>query len=246
MNRTDASRRASLRRARVLATVAAAGAALLLAGCAGSSGSATPPTPLDPAEVAGVWADTSETPAPSLMLAPDGSLTGTDGCNRLTGTWELDDDGTIEFGDFAATRMACEGVDTWLSGAEDATVSGTTMTVFGAKDREIGTLERTGDADAIAASAAFVGTWGPNDASQPHLVIADDGRFSGGDGCNALVGGWQVDDEGIEFESTATTLMACPGATQQLGMLHSATVDGDSLTVLDEAGEVLIVLERTA
>jgi heat shock protein HslJ len=246
MNRPDASRSRASRRGPLLALVTAA-AALLLAGCAGSPAAAPSPTaaPLDDAAVAGIWVDASATPSPTLMLAPDGTATGTDGCNRLTGTWELDGD-VVEFGAFAATRMFCEGVDDWLSGAASATISGSEMTVLGEKGKKLGTLERTGDADAIAAGAAFVGTWGTNDASQPHLVITEDGRFSGGDGCNALVGSWELDDEGIDFESTATTLMACPGATQQLGALDSATVDGDSLTVLDEAGNVLVVLPRTA
>ncbi|MGX5696223.1 META domain-containing protein [Agromyces soli] len=235
------------RRRRILEIVtAAATAALLLAGCAGSPGAAPTPTPeLDEAAVAGIWVDESATPSPALMLAPDGTATGTDGCNRLTGTWQLDGD-VVEFGAFAATRMFCEGVDDWLSGAASATVSGSEMTVLGAKGKKLGTLERTGDADAMAASAAFVGTWGINDASQPHLVITEDGRFSGGDGCNALVGSWELDDDGIGFESTATTLMACPGTTPQLGALDSATVDGDSLTVLDDAGNVIVVLPRTA
>ena len=75
-----------------------------------------------------------------LELAEDGGLTGSDGCNQLTGSWEVD--GTeVDFGDLAATMMACEDVDTWLSGAESATVDGDEMTVLGAGrqgDRDLG------------------------------------------------------------------------------------------------------------
>ena len=39
--------------------------------------------------------------------------------------------------------MACEDVDTWLSGAESATVDGDEMTVLGEGDKEIGTLEKS-------------------------------------------------------------------------------------------------------
>ena len=84
------------------------------------------------------------TPKPPvyLELAEDGALTGSDGCNQLTGTWEVD--GTeVEFGDLAATMMACEDVDTWLSGAESATVDGDEMTVLGdgrQGDRDLGEL----------------------------------------------------------------------------------------------------------
>ena len=69
-------------------------------------------------------------------------LSGSDGCNQLTGSWEVDGS-EVDFGELGATMMACEDVDTWLSGAESATVSGDELTVLGADDTEIGTLERS-------------------------------------------------------------------------------------------------------
>jgi heat shock protein HslJ len=76
-----------------------------------------------------------------LELAEDGALSGSDGCNQLTGGWEVD--GTeVDFGDLGATMMACEDVDTWLVGAESATVDGDEMTVLGDDDKVLGTLER--------------------------------------------------------------------------------------------------------
>lgn len=107
-----------------------------LAGCAGTdaSGGST----IDPV---GTWGDTS---AAYLSLADDGTLSGSDGCNRLTGSWEVEAD-QIRFGSMASTRMACEGVDDWLSGADSASVSDTTMTVFADDHAEIGTLEKSSD-----------------------------------------------------------------------------------------------------
>ena len=78
----------------------------------------------------------------SLVLADDGALTGTDGCNRLVGTWTADAD-TIAFVDVASTRMACEGVDTWLSGLATGTIADETLTVFDESGEKIGTLERS-------------------------------------------------------------------------------------------------------
>src|SRR5262245_2890227 len=43
-----------------------------------------------------------------LMFQPLGRFTGSDGCNRLTGGYELKGD-AISFGGMALTRMACEG-----------------------------------------------------------------------------------------------------------------------------------------
>lgn len=117
----------------VFGLAAAAAAVLLLAGCASA-----PAVGGDPV---GSWGS-SEERKPQLVLEKDGSLNGTDGCNRLLGTWK-DDGGKVDFGDgLASTMMFCEGVDTWLSKAVRAEVRADELVVFGEKDTEIGTLPR--------------------------------------------------------------------------------------------------------
>ena len=123
--------------ARSFVLVAVAGG--VLAGCASSSGSGAE---LSASDVEGEWSQTDSEPRVYLELGEDGALTGSDGCNQLTGTWEVD--GTeVDFSDLAATMMACEDVDTWLSGAATATVDGDQMTVLGEGGKEIGTLEKS-------------------------------------------------------------------------------------------------------
>lgn len=105
-------------------------AAIVMAGCAGSGTS----------PFVGVWGDTSDSKQPSLDLTSDGSVTGTDGCNRLMGSWK-EDGKTISFGGFASTRMACAGVDTWLSQAATAKIQEDgKLAVFGQGGEVIGTL----------------------------------------------------------------------------------------------------------
>lgn len=105
-------------------------AAMAMAGCAGSGTS----------PFVGVWGDTSDAKQPSLDLKSDGNATGTDGCNRLMGSWK-EDGKTISFGGLASTRMACEGVDTWLSNASTAKIQEDgKLAVFGQGGDEIGTL----------------------------------------------------------------------------------------------------------
>ncbi|MFE6964735.1 META domain-containing protein [Agromyces sp. NPDC057679] len=138
---------------RTASAVSLAAATLVLFGACASAGTsntppasvpATAPSPLPvSAGAVGTWGDTDDATAPSLSLAADGTLAGTDGCNRLTGRWEDEGGGRIEFDDVASTRMACEGVDTWLSALDEAAVDGDTMTVLG-DDVVIGSLERTG------------------------------------------------------------------------------------------------------
>ena len=115
-------------------------ALLMLAGCAGEEGEAKGGS-VDPV---GVWGDTSDTTAPSLDLADDGTFTGTDGCNQLNGSWTVDEADHVQFEDVSSTMMACEDVDTWLAGLTEATIADTTMTVLGQDGAEIGSLEQSG------------------------------------------------------------------------------------------------------
>ncbi|GAA1615787.1 META domain-containing protein [Leucobacter chromiireducens] len=117
-----------MRRTKIITATLAAAALFALTGCASS------------ASFVGTWTG-SGSEAPQLEIAEDGEFSGTDGCNRLMGKAEIADD-TLEFGQFASTRKFCEDVDTWLSTAGSATVSGDTLTVLDADGKEVGTLTR--------------------------------------------------------------------------------------------------------
>ena len=108
--------------------------ALALTGCAASGG--------DSVDAVGTWSESSGADAPSLTLDEGGKLTGTDGCNQLSGEWKVEDDDIVYFGSVASTQKACEDVDTWLAGLSQATISGSTMSVEGADGAEIGQLQR--------------------------------------------------------------------------------------------------------
>lgn len=104
--------------------------AFALTGCAS-------PTP----DVTGTWGDPNVAGQPSLELSVAGEVTGTDGCNRLMGSYEVDGDKVV-FGPLASTMMYCEGVDTWMLNAASATVEGDEMTVYDLDGQSIGTLRR--------------------------------------------------------------------------------------------------------
>ncbi len=110
------------------AGVAAALAIAVLFGCAATN----------PAE--GTWGEGGYG-KPQLILAGNGTLTGTDGCNRLTGTW-TEKQGTVTFVDVASTAMYCEDVDAWLSTLSTATIGNSKMTVSDSSGTEIGTLTK--------------------------------------------------------------------------------------------------------
>lgn len=143
----------------VLAGVAGiAVVALLVAGCAASSGSGSgagsesgagsgsapepggSPTSAAADSAVGEWGH--DAPGlPHLELVDDGSVTGTDGCNRLFGSWTQDEQ-TVEFSGVGSTRMACPDVDTWLERMHSARVDGDALHISDADGAQIGTLDR--------------------------------------------------------------------------------------------------------
>lgn len=120
--------------------VAASGAALVLACALAGCAPATPMGPGAAGDAAGTWG-VDKPGEPNLTLSSDGQLSGSDGCNRLVGTWSQTGS-TVDFGEVASTMMACQNVDTWLSGLSNGRVDGTTLHVLDADGAEIGTLTR--------------------------------------------------------------------------------------------------------
>ena len=90
----------------------------------------------------GKWSADDSKKAPFLELTDDGRYSGSDGCNTLAGDWSLTDDGSVQFSAGIMTLMACEGVDTWLSGASFGVLRGGTMTLSDTEGLVLGQLFR--------------------------------------------------------------------------------------------------------
>ena len=117
---------------RVAVIVLVGGLSLALPGCGATQD----------VEPGGSWGQDAQG-QPHLELTSDGSFTGTDGCNRLGGSWEAEGD-QVTFSGVFQTMMACEDVDTWLSGLASATVTSQFLVVRNEDGEEIGTLQRDG------------------------------------------------------------------------------------------------------
>jgi heat shock protein HslJ len=109
--------------------VAALVALAALTGCS-SSGSSP----------AGDWGQVASG-KPSLTIKTDGTFSGTDGCNHMSGKGTISGD-TFTFGPFASTTKACEGVSPWLNLAHTAKANGNTLTVYRNGGTKIGTLDK--------------------------------------------------------------------------------------------------------
>lgn len=95
-----------------------------------------------------------------------------------------------------------------------------------------------------SAGPAFTGSWAGSGDQAPSLEITEDGAFTGSDGCNTMVGEGEIADGTLEFGQFATTRKMCEGVDTWLSTAGSATVDGDTLVVLDAKGAEIGTLKR--
>ena len=115
----------------------AAAALLLLSACGDTAGNGGTDSP----DITGSWGNTEAENAPFLEFTADGRVNGTDGCNRLFGSWNIQ--GTrVTLTDMASTKMYCHNVDEWLSAGAAADVDGDTLRILDSSGTEIGVLER--------------------------------------------------------------------------------------------------------
>lgn len=80
---------------------------------------------------------------PHLVISADGTISGNDGCNSLSGTWvQPDPTASILFDDVIMSLMMCSHVDTWLASGRSALVAGDVLHVLDDSGAVIGTLVR--------------------------------------------------------------------------------------------------------
>lgn len=103
----------------------------------GASSDSADSTAVDPT---GRWTS-PEAGDPFLEFSDDGTVEGSDGCNRIQTTWEVDGDKVL-ITSFTTTQKACAGVDPWLSEATSATIEGNVMKVADSSGSVIGGLEK--------------------------------------------------------------------------------------------------------
>lgn len=82
----------------------------------------------------------------------------------------------------------------------------------------------------------------------PFLLIADDGTWTGSDGCNGVQGEWSIDGEGaLTVEAGPSTLIACDGVALPSIFAESAmaSIDGGRLRLFDDEGATTVKLARS-
>jgi heat shock protein HslJ len=190
-------------------------------------------------ELAGKPAPAQEPNREAHVILEGGRLAGSDGCNRIIGSYELKGDG-IKFGQDASIQMACEsagGIERAFRGALASaarfTIVGDRLELLDARGKRVAAL--AGRAAALPpASTELEGTsWQlvrfqggddttltPDDGSKYTIAFDAGGQLTARLDCNRGRGTWKSSGTNqLQFGPLALTRAACPP-----GSLHDQIV----------------------
>jgi heat shock protein HslJ len=194
----------------------------------------------------------------ATALFADGTVSGSGGCNRFTGPYELDGD-TISIGPLASTLMACvepqgsveqaylaaleqtAGYQTDASTLDLLDGSGDVVLTF----EVVEPLSLTGtEWTAVSVNTGTGAVSGLVGGVMITATFDEDGNVSGSAGCNSFTGTYTVDGDTIDVGPLASTKKACADdvMTQEAAFLTAMdnattlTIDGDRLELRDDDG----------
>lgn len=174
-------------------------------------------------------------------------VTGSTGCNRITGTATLNGESTIQFSPLATTRMACPGTNVEaeflkaLSMVNDWRYADGKLMLY-QNDQQL--LGFTAAAIQQDAAQQLNGTWeliyitGPKIAfeglypkQKPRLIFSLPKEEVGGNtSCNVFGAPFKLDGSKISFGDGRSTLMACTGEGESVFLRTLKEVDQYSIS----------------
>ena len=186
-----------------------------------------------------------------IDLTADSELNGYTGCNRLTGSYTIENGNKIEFSKLSSTRMACREIEMerenqvleGLKKVNNFRIDSGKLTLnagqtpiatfYEMRNDEIVNkywklIELNGNAVQMAA----------NQEREQYFILREGGRISGFAGCNHFNGKYKLSEgNGITIdENLAVTLMICPDVDidesaylRVLSLIDNYTIKGDTL-----------------
>ncbi len=176
-----------------------------------------------------------------LVFQAGGRVSGSDGCNRITGTYDLK--GTaVTFGQMAGTLMACidssaeveRAFRNALKSASRMTIAGDRLDLFDATGNRVGSFTASAQASVPTNTPAFAGrswqlvkfqssdgtTLTPDDRAKYTIEFVAGGQLTARVDCNRGRGTWKSSGPNqMEFGPLALTRAKCP-----VGSLHDQIV----------------------
>lgn len=183
----------------------------------------------------------------TLDFGDDGSVSGTDGCNRYMGSYTEAGD-ALTFGPLAGTMMACpDDISNQAKTFQDAlavtrqfTASSESLSLIHTGSAVIATFtpaKAAATTSTLADTQWVLTTLGGNTpitGTQITLNFGDDGRVSGTDGCNRYMGSYTESGDSLTFGPLAGTMMACPeDITAQAAVFGVALQNTETFTMTD-------------
>jgi heat shock protein HslJ len=178
--------------------------------------------------------------AAHLVFGAGGRLSGSDSCNRITGSYTLAGNG-VTFGQIAATRMACPDTAEIerrfhgaLKGTSHWSIVSPRLELYGATGKPLAILERWTPPPPPGESALQGTTWQlvkfvggdgrilkPDDRAKYSIEFADAGRMNARIDCNRGRATWKAAGASgpIELGPLALTRAKCPA-----GSMHDQMV----------------------
>jgi heat shock protein HslJ len=175
-----------------------------------------------------------------LQFQAGGRVSGSDGCNRLAGSYELNRD-RLTFGQMAATQMAClkpsgteEPIRDALKSASRFTIAGDRLELFDAAGTRLAAFVAGSQESSGAPAAGLAGTsWQlvkfeggdgatltPDDRAKYTIEFGANGQLTARIDCNRGRGTWTSGGPNqLEFDPLALTRAKCP-----VGSLHDQIV----------------------
>ena len=189
-----------------------------------------------------------------IELTEDNKVSGFTGCNRLTGTYVIENESQIKFNQLATTRMACPEMEMTLESkvlellntADNFTIdSGKLMLNIGRRS-PLATFFEMSDHEIVNKYWKLIILEGDtvqmaiNQEREQYFLLRSDGSISGFAGCNHFNGQYELTEGNrISFnENMAMTLKACPDVDidesafmEVFGLTDNYTIEDDILSL---------------
>lgn len=218
---------------RVLRGAALTGAALLLVSCGvqTTSDASEEPSPSSEGLIGAMWllndldgmAPADVAPVTLMFERYGGVVSGSAGCNRYSGTYELSGTSLEVAPELAVTRMACpepvmEVESSYLAFLPEATnvsVEGERLTMTGADGAPVATF--TAQSQNLAGTRWVITDFNDHfgtvvssiDGTDPTVAFVRDGTLNGTGGCNRFTAAYTTGDGIITISSLAATKNKC-------------------------------------
>lgn len=198
-----------------------------------------------------------------LELTDDNKIGGFVGCNRITGTFTVENGSQIHFTQLATTRMACHEMELeteilqMLNSVDNFTVVDNNLVLSIGHGDPLATFLKMSDNEIVNKYWKLKMLDGQkvemaeNQEREQYFILKSDSTISGFAGCNHFNGSYELVEGNITFnENMAMTMMACPDVDvdesafiKVFELTDNYTIDGDTLSLNSNKTGLLAVFE---